>query len=92
MGLKLRENNVLTSPSGLCVSTCASGLGVRKRLITIMTSAAITEHPLGDIRYVPTFPHMDFFAPHNLSGRYYCLVSFTHEEVIFRDAKDLSKD
>ena len=86
MGLKLRENNVLTSPAGLCVSTSASGLGVRKLLITIITSASIAERLLGDIRYVPIFPHMDFFAPHNLSGRYYCLVSFTHEEALFREA------
>lgn len=83
------ESNVLTSPGGLCVSTSASGLGIRKLLITIMTSAAITKHLLGDIHHVSTFSHMDFFAPHNLSSRYYCLTSFTHEEAIFRDAKDL---
>lgn len=68
----------------MCQHQCKR-FGVRKVFITIIMSAAITEHLLYDIPCVPSFPHTDSLSPHNLSGRYYCLTNFTGAEAIFRE-------
>lgn len=68
----------------MCQHQCKR-FGVRKVFITIIMSAAITEHLLYDIPCIPSFPHTDSLSPHNLSGRYYCLTNFTGAEAIFRE-------